>query len=590
MGSSDLITVGAVSAVVGTPVAVFAGMVGYKTVENLGMPGWIGPAGMLSAIGAAGGLVMATKISSTRRQRRAAEQEHQRWINFRNTFDPSLWFALDTLYSDLAACMMWTHGQIGVGLAPNPNAGFPGTWPRLLEGQDPGHPWDPGVRATSAGARVRLLLPQGYSAKHIYSALQNLTASLAVPKIHIVRAKSNVVVLELRVRNPLADSIPFPTPEPSPVPLHALRVAMREDWEAHRLRIWNNHLFLAGLSGSGKSGVLWSIIGALAPDIKAGRVELHMIDLKRGTEMAAGYRLYASWGHQIAEAIAILEKIVKLMHNRADPRREHSMRTGEPLRNHVPEPGDPHHVLMIDEVIALLKLLGDRKGTFNVPQLDGSWAEEVMRVDKYVVILLLEILSQGRAFGITVIVATQNAAKEIFETLRDMFATMIGLRQASEQQVMMVYGPGAHERGIEATGITVDEAGTAYIDSPEEGGMAQRVRFFKVTNDDIIKLVKVFGRPEDAPMLPPLSLPQSAGDKKKSNVVELRRGEQEQDQEPSLLEQLDQLPPEQPGRCRFCGSEIKQIPGGRPLLYCRGTDHRQQYNKLRKRLGLASGD
>ncbi len=575
MGNGELITAGVVG---GGFVMVFGGMVAYFTAENMGEPGWTGPASMVAVLGSTGGLAVAAKVSKNRRERREIERAHARWLEFRATFPHEVHYALDVLADDLQACMMWTHPQIGVGLPVNPNVMFPGTWPRLLPGQDPGHAADPGMRISPVGARIRLEMPQGYSADHIRHRLSNLASSLQVPKVQVVAARGNIVSIELRVRNPLEDSMKLVAPEASPVPLEAVRVGGREDGVPWRLMIRGNHLFIAGLTGSGKSGLLWSIVAGLAPDIAAGRVELHMVDLKLGTEMSAGYRLYASWAYEVAEGLAVLEKMVHIMRNRANPRREHSMRTGEPLRKHEPIPGDPHHVLMIDEIIALLKLPGDRKIRANIRQLDGTFAEEEVRVGKYAGLLLLELLSQARSFGISVIVATQNAAKEIFDLLRDMFPTMVGLRLASEEQQRMVFGTGAAERGVEATEITVDEAGTVYVDSPEAGGMAIRARAFKVTDTDIIHLVRIFGRPADAPALPTLAVltpatPKAAESGSSSNVVELH---------PEEVPLADSAPG--PGKCRFCGREIQQTPGGRPALYCPGTDHRQQYHRLKARL------
>jgi hypothetical protein len=270
------------------------------------------------------------------------------------------------------------------------------------------------------------------------------------------------------------------------------------------------------------------------------------------------------------------------MRERLDMRREHAMRTGEPIRNHEPEVGDPHHVLLIDEIIALVELVGDIKGEFDVQQIDGTFRRETIRVDKYIGRLLMELLSQSRAVGFTLIAATQNAAKAIFDLLKDLFPVTIGLRQASAQQVQMVYGTGAAERGIDATAITVDEAGTGFIDSPEAGGQAMRVRFYRVEDHDITWLVRVFGRPADA-LPPPMpatanaantaNAPANAPTATAENVVALRREEQPL---------IDQAPG--PGRCRFCGREIVQTPGGRLALYCPGTDHRQQYHRLAKRL------
>lgn len=573
--------IGAGVVVAGT-VLPFGSMVAYFTCKNLGMWGWDGPIGLVAVAGAGAGAIVAAKIARNRSERRAIERAYAAWYQEIAKYPERLHYALTLLADPWDSVLMWTHPRIGIGRAPDQRiAGDIGDGPRLLPGQDPGYEPDYGWRPSPSGVVLRIALPQGVSPEMVQRVLPNLASSLHVPRAQIVSSDGHVIRLELKVRNPLEATRTFQAPDPSPVPLKSLRVGVREDGEPYRIQIWNTHLFLAGLTGSGKSGVLWSIIGAMAPDIQSGRVQLHMIDLKKGTEMAAGYRLYASWAWRVSEAIALLEKMIRILDERATPRREHAMRTGEPLRNHEPRPGDPHHVVMIDEVIALVKLVGDRKGTFNVPQLDGSWKEETMRVDKYVVILLLELLSQARSFGITIIVSTQNAAKDIFDLLRDMFPIMVGLRQASEQQVQMVYGSGAKERGIEASAITVDQAGTAFIDSPEAGGAAMRVRFYRVSDEDIIQLVRIFGRSADAPALPTLtsapivvdSAPVDADvqESDAGNVVAFT----------PLAEQINTAAP----RCLYCGAEIELLPGGgRPPKFCRKNNHRQLYHRDKKRM------
>lgn len=565
--------------VLGAGALTVGSLFAYKTAENMGMNGWIGPAGLAVMAGTVPCLAYASKVSRTQRERRAVERAQVEWEQFREQFPYEVHYAVDLLSDDFAACTMWTNPQIGIGLPARP--GFSGSWPVPVWGHDPGHAPDPGMRISPVGLRVRLKMPQGFSADHIRNRLNNLASSLHVPKVQVVAAPGDhIVTIELRINNPLSATVKFPGPEPSPVPLKSLRVAMREDGEFYRLRLWNNHLFMAGVTGSGKSGVLWSIIGALAPDIKAGRVELHVIDLKRGGEMAAGYRLYSSWAYLVADAIAVLEKLLRIMRARLDERREHAMRTGEPIRNHEATVGDPHHVLLIDEIIALVELVGDVKGQFDVPQIDGTFKQETIRVDKYIGRLLMELLSQSRAVGFSLIAATQNAAKAIFDLLRDMFSETIGLRQSSAQQVQMTFGTGAAERGIDATAITVDEAGTAYIDSPETGGMAQRIRFFRVEDEDIRHLVQIFGRPADAPALPaPTETPsvspaESAAADEGGNVVAFT----------PLVEQA-QAAGDGVSRCLYCGRELTPTPGGgRPPKFCQRTDHRQQYHRLKKRM------
>ncbi|MEU4183601.1 FtsK/SpoIIIE domain-containing protein [Nocardia sp. NPDC050712] len=574
--------------VVGTGTLTFGSMVAYTTAENLGYSGWSGPGALVVAMSSGAGLVVAHKVSLRRRTRREIERAYQRWLDELAKVPAEVHYAVETLADPMRARDMWTNPRIAIGLPPN--AMFSGTWPQLVEGQDPGHHPDPGFRHTPVGARVRVRLPQGPSADELRSRLPNLAVALNVQRVQIMAVHGNVVSLELRIRNPLLESVPLRAPEPSPVPLKALLVGVREDGGDYRLRIWSNHLFLAGLTGSGKSGVLWSIIAALAPDIKAGRVELHVIDLKFGTEMSAGYRLFASFSWEVLAALDTLEMLCAKMAALANPRRETSMREGTPIREFDPSPGNPQQVLMIDEILDLLKISGEFTIKRRLPQIDGTLGEqpEKITVAKYAGRLLLSLLSRARSFGITVIVSTQNAAKEIFELLRDMFPTMVGLRLASEQQVQMVFGVGAAERGIFAKDISPDEPGVVFVDSPEEGGQAMRARHFRVSNEDIIHLVRIFGRPaESMPPLPVFSdaaaIAPAAG-----NVYALRPAEplvvdadeRPQEEEQPLAEQVGA----KTHKCRFCGREIQQRAGGRPALYCPGTDHRQQYHRLKKRL------
>ncbi|NKY60991.1 FtsK/SpoIIIE domain-containing protein [Nocardia flavorosea] len=569
-----------VAGVVSVPVVTFGGMVSYFTLENMGVNGWTGPAGLVGAAGTVAGLIVWSKVARNRAERRAIEQAYAARLRWLSQFPERTQYAIDILTDPFQAALMWTHPRVGIGIAPNPNTGFPGTFPTLVPGQDPGHHPDNGIRESHLGARVRLLLPPGPSANDVRLRLDNIAASLRVPKVRLVAADGEVVSLELEVRNPLRTSVRLEAPDASPVNLKAVRVGMRDDGQHHHMAVWSTHIFLAGLTGSGKSGVLWSLIAGVAPDVKAGRVELHVIDLKFGAEMGAGDRLFAAFAWQVPQAIAILENLVRKMEARANPVREHAMRTGEAAREFVPEPGNPQILLIIDEILDLLKISGDLKIKPNI-SFEGMEAKETT-VAKYAARLLLSLLSRARAFGITVLVATQNAAKEVFELLRDMFPMMVGLRQASQQQELMVFGPGASERGVAATDIKSDEQGIAYIDSPEEGGMAIRARFYRVTNEDIKQLVRIFGRPADAPrpVLPSLGLPEDE-EQKKTNVVELRRDDQEQGQQQTPPAEAEE---HKPGRCRFCGSEIQQTPGGRPALYCPGTDHRARYNRLKRKL------
>ncbi|WP_280430789.1 FtsK/SpoIIIE domain-containing protein [Nocardia brasiliensis] len=416
--------------------------------------------------------------------------------------DERLHPAVATLTDPWEAAKLWvTDMKIGTEATPE----TPADWPRLVPSPPELDPPDNGIRPMPVGAHIRVQIPGNASAENFTARTGNLVSSFDAKDVTVVYNDGKVVCLELRVTNPLGDMVLLPEHPETPVDLENLRVGKQEDGEYYRLAIRGTHLLLGGITGSGKSSGLWSIIAAIAPAVLAGVVQIHMIDLKRGTEMSAGYKLYESWARKPKEAIQVLEKMVLIMRERADEYTEVSMETGRPMRKHVPRPGDPHHVLIIDEILMLLKIAS--KTTVVCPDIpnpdgedistvfvNGKERENLLPLTVYAGALLLELLSQARAIGVTVIAATQNAAKEIMELLRDMIPTLIGLRQASVEQERMMFGPGARERGVRATEITVDEAGTVFVDQTETGRAATRARFFYVDDDDIQDLVRTYGR------------------------------------------------------------------------------------------------
>lgn len=417
--------------------------------------------------------------------------------------DPRLHPAVATLTDPWEAFKLWV-ADTGIGRAATPDT--PADWPHLMPSPPDLLPPDTGIRPMPVGAHVRVRIPRNASAERFRDKVEYLKSTFDAKDVTVVYDDGEVVCLELRVCNPLGDSVPLPEHPETPVDLERLRVGKQEDGDYYRLAVRGTHLLLGGITGSGKSSGLWSIIAAVAPAVRAGTVQIHMIDLKRGTEMSAGVRLYTTWAKFPTAAVRALEKLVLIMRARADEYTGVSEETGRPMRKHIPRPGDPHHLLIIDEILMLLKIVS--KTTTVCPEIPNQDGEDISMViglggrekenqiplPVYAGALLLELLSQARAIGVTVIAATQNAAKDIMELLRDMIPTLIGLRQASVEQERMMFGPGARDRGVRATEITVDEAGTVYVDQTESGRAATRARFFHVTDDDIVKLVNTYGR------------------------------------------------------------------------------------------------
>jgi S-DNA-T family DNA segregation ATPase FtsK/SpoIIIE len=266
---------------------------------------------------------------------------------------------------------------------------------------------------------------------------------------------------------------PVPVPEPGHDPL-AVPVGRREDGQPFALRVLYSHLLIAGETGAGKGSVIWSLLCGMAPGIRDGLVRVWAIDPKGGLELAAGASLFdkfvyggpttngAQWQEPIAD---LLEVAVRGMQARA-------ARLRGTTRKLTPSVDDPLIVIVVDEVASLTAYVTD-------PALRARIAAA-----------LSLLLSQGRAVGVTVVAATQDARKEVL-SMRDLFPTRIGLRTAEPGQADMILGQGARARGARTEQISEVTPGVGYVvldDAPEP----VRVRFAYVTDEHIAGVVEQY--------------------------------------------------------------------------------------------------
>ncbi|KIR64945.1 FtsK/SpoIIIE domain-containing protein [Micromonospora haikouensis] len=269
------------------------------------------------------------------------------------------------------------------------------------------------------------------------------------------------VVLRLVRRDPLAEVVgPLPVAE---VPdFDGLALGVDEEGQPYRLRLSGSHVLIAGATGSGKGSVLWSLIRALAAGIRSGLVEVWAFDPKGGMELAAGVPLFARFAYDDPDSMAgVLEEAVKRMRVRA-------ARLRGVTRQHVPTPQDPLLVLVVDELAALTAYITDRKVRDRIKEALGL------------------LLSQGRAVGVHVVAALQDPRKDVLP-FRDLFPTRIGLRLTEPEQVDMVLGDAARDRGALCDRIPESSPGVGFVvlDGVRE---PVRVRFAYLTDDDIRQL------------------------------------------------------------------------------------------------------
>ena len=116
-------------------------------------------------------------------------------------------------------------------------------------------------------------------------------------------------------------------------------------------------------------------------------------------------------------------------------------------RDHTPTLEDPFTVVLVDEVAFLTAYQPDRK-----------------RKDR-IMAALATLTTQGRAVGYCVVAALQDPRKDVL-TIRNLFPDRIAMRLDEPEQVDMVLGDGARDRGATCELISPDPAvgaGVAFV-------------------------------------------------------------------------------------------------------------------------------
>ncbi|MEV4674271.1 FtsK/SpoIIIE domain-containing protein [Actinomadura sp. NPDC049382] len=281
--------------------------------------------------------------------------------------------------------------------------------------------------------------------------------------------------LEFVRKDALAVPIPaLPVPDGADVDLSALPVGRCEDGSPWRLRLLGTHVLIAGATGAGKGSVIWSTVRALLPLMLAGLVEVWAVDPKR-MELSFGRALFERYGRYSDDPkggmVDLLEAAAADMNARAE-------QFAGVTRSFTPSHEHPFRVIVVDELAFL---------TAYCPERDlRKRAESALAV----------LTSQGRSVGYCVIGAQQDARKEV-NNLRNLFPDRIALRLDEDEQVDMVLGDGARDRGALAdqiSSIPQIGAGVGFV-RLEASPDPVRVRAAYVSDDDIRDMV-AYGVPD----------------------------------------------------------------------------------------------
>jgi S-DNA-T family DNA segregation ATPase FtsK/SpoIIIE len=323
------------------------------------------------------------------------------------------------------------------------------------------------VECDSWADRITVKMLSGQAVKDWADRTEHLAHGFGSTSCRVAVQRAGRLMLTFPRRDPLAVPIPaLPVPEVATV--GPVEIGTQEDGAPYRLKVHGTHVLIAGATGAGKGSFLWSTIRGLLPAVRAGLVEIWALDPKR-MELSYGRALFGDrYASTPAECADLLEAAVWVMQERADRFAGHQ-------RSHSPTTQDPFVLVVVDEVAFLTAYQSD----------------EGLRVR--ITSALATLTTQGRAVGVGVMAALQDPRKEVMN-IRNLFPDKIALRLDESEQVDMVLGDGARDRGALADQISPDYtrgAGIGYV-RLETNPDPVRVRAAYVCDSDIRAMSRDF--------------------------------------------------------------------------------------------------
>ncbi len=318
------------------------------------------------------------------------------------------------------------------------------------------------VSSTKFTDRVPVRLVSGQAAAYFAARAENLADGFGALLCRARSARPGFLILEFVRRNALAAIISV-LAIPEHADLKALAIGRREDGSPWLVRLHGTHLLIAGATGAGKGSVIWSLIRAMISLIRSGLVKVLAADPKV-MELAYGRAIFDTCGQYAADPeaiVAMLEAAVRDMRARA------AQLAGK-QRDHTPTIEFPFVVVLVDEVAFLTAYQPDRQ------------------LRERIKAALATLTTQGRAVGYCVVAALQDPRKEVM-SIRNLFPDRIAMRLDESEQVDMVLGDGARDRGATSDLISADPAtgaGVAFV-RLEADPDPVRVRAAWVSDEDI---------------------------------------------------------------------------------------------------------
>ncbi len=300
------------------------------------------------------------------------------------------------------------------------------------------------LRTSAHAVEFTVRARSGQTVTELEAGVERIASILDAAAFRSWPVSGSTIAVELIMADLLTGPVTAGLPEA--VVVDAVRLGRSQAGRDWWLPITGRHTLCVGASGSGKGSVLWGVCAGLAPAVRADLVRLWGVDLKAGVELSMGRSLFSAFARTADEAVRVLAMLADVLQQRGG-----SMAGA--VRQHQPRPGDPVHVLVIDELAAL---------TAYAPPDVRREAERLLSL----------ILTQGRALGVVVVAFVQDPRKEVVG-MRGLFTQTIALRLRSAEETSMVLGDGMAKLAP-AHRISPTVQGTGWL--VEDTGQVDRVR------------------------------------------------------------------------------------------------------------------
>ncbi|WP_157249005.1 FtsK/SpoIIIE domain-containing protein [Nonomuraea typhae] len=324
------------------------------------------------------------------------------------------------------------------------------------------------VTCTNWADRVTVRMLNGQSFKDWADRFDHLAHGFGAPSCRITIAKAGRIVLTFPRHDPLATPLPA-VPIPPQGDVRPVEIGRQEDGSPWLLKLHGTHTLVSGATGAGKGSIIWSAIRGLLPAMHDGLAEVWALDPKL-MELSYGRPLFGPrYAADPATCADLLEEAVSVMQKRA-------AKFAGIQRSHTPTIEDPFVLVVVDEVAFLTAYQADKD------------------LRRRISAALATLTTQGRAVGVGVLAALQDPRKEVMN-IRNLFPDKIALRLDESEQVDMVLGDGARDRGALADQISPNPevgAGVGYV-RLEANPDPVRVRATFVSDENIRAMVTEFG-------------------------------------------------------------------------------------------------